>query len=115
MRGQELEVRRCVRARVAAHRVPCRIRCARNIEMLITCTCDVGEGKKKKKKKKPKKKSGSSHKVEQQTEPPTVGLSKLFPDGNYPEGELQDYKDEYVSCRVHPVYTLLDLSSLPCR
>ncbi|KAL1951159.1 hypothetical protein VTO73DRAFT_308 [Trametes versicolor] len=47
-----------------------------------------GEGKKKKKKKKPKKK-----KVEQ-TEPPTIGLSKLFPDGNYPEGELQDYKDD---------------------
>ncbi|KAH9897862.1 peptidase M24A methionine aminopeptidase [Cubamyces lactineus] len=47
-----------------------------------------GEGKKKKKKKKTKKK-----KVEQ-TEPPTVGLSKLFPDGNYPEGELQEYKDD---------------------
>ncbi|KAI0931482.1 hypothetical protein AcW1_001124 [Taiwanofungus camphoratus] len=47
-----------------------------------------GEGKKKKKKKKPKKK-----KVEQ-TEPPRVGLSKLFPDGNYPEGELQEYKND---------------------
>ncbi|KAH9858343.1 peptidase M24A methionine aminopeptidase [Lenzites betulinus] len=46
------------------------------------------EGKKKKKKKKPKKKKL------QQTEPPTIGLSKLFPDGNYPEGELQDYKDD---------------------
>ncbi|KAI8981124.1 peptidase M24A methionine aminopeptidase [Trametes punicea] len=46
-----------------------------------------GEGKKKKKKKKPKKK-----KVEQ-TEPPTIGVSRLFPDGNYPEGELQEYKD----------------------
>ncbi|KAJ8488136.1 hypothetical protein ONZ51_g3754 [Trametes cubensis] len=48
----------------------------------------AGEGKKKKKKKKTKKK-----KVEQ-TEPPTIGLSKLFPDGNYPEGELQEYKDD---------------------
>ncbi|KAI0828961.1 peptidase M24A methionine aminopeptidase [Trametes gibbosa] len=47
-----------------------------------------GEGKKKKKKKKPKKKKL------QQTEPPTIGLSKLFPDGTYPEGELQDYKDD---------------------
>lgn len=61
-------------------------------------TCDVqiglpGEGaKKKKKKKKPKKKSA---KVEQ-SDPPRVGLSKFFPDGNYPEGELQDYKDEWV-------------------
>ena len=50
----------------------------------------TGEGKKKKKKKKPKKKKA------EQTEPPAIGLSKLFPDGKYPEGELQDYKDEYV-------------------
>ena len=48
----------------------------------------AGEGKKKKKKKKSKKKKP------EQSEPPRVGLSKLFPDGNYPEGELQDYKDE---------------------
>lgn len=56
---------------------------------LTGTVCPAGEGKKKKKKKKPKKKKL------QQTEPPTIGLSKLFPDGNYPEGELQDYKDEY--------------------
>ena len=50
-----------------------------------------GEGaKKKKKKKKPKKK----HAKVEQTEPPRIGLSKFFPNGNYPEGELQDYKDE---------------------
>ena len=48
----------------------------------------IGEGKKKKKKKKSKKK-----KVEQ-TEPPTIGLSKLFPDSKFPEGELQEYKNE---------------------
>ncbi|KIM47495.1 hypothetical protein M413DRAFT_439161 [Hebeloma cylindrosporum] len=48
----------------------------------------AGEGKKKKKKKKPKKK-----KLEQ-SEPPRVGLSKLFPDGIYKEGELQPYKDD---------------------
>ncbi|PCH34153.1 peptidase M24A methionine aminopeptidase [Wolfiporia cocos MD-104 SS10] len=48
-----------------------------------------GEGKKKKKKKKSKKKA----KVEQ-TEPPRVGLSRMFPDGNYPEGELQEYKND---------------------
>jgi len=47
-----------------------------------------GEGKKKKKKKKPKKK-----KI-QQSEPPRVGLSKLFPDGKYPEGEIQEYKND---------------------
>jgi methionyl aminopeptidase len=53
----------------------------------------TGDAKKKKKKKKPKKKA----KTEQQSEPPRVGLSKLFPDGNYPEGELHEYKDEWVS------------------
>lgn len=55
------------------------------------------DAKKKKKKKKPKKKAA---KAEQQTEPPRIGLSKLFPDGNYPEGELQDYKDECVHYAV---------------
>jgi len=49
-----------------------------------------GDTKKKKKKKKPKKK-----KIEQ-TDPPRVGLSKFFPSGIYPEGEIQPYKDEYV-------------------
>ncbi|VDC06738.1 unnamed protein product [Peniophora sp. CBMAI 1063] len=45
---------------------------------------------KKKKKKKPKKKKAKVA----QSEPPRVGITKLFPDGVYPEGELQDYKDE---------------------
>ncbi|KAF8560126.1 peptidase M24A methionine aminopeptidase [Imleria badia] len=44
--------------------------------------------KRKKKKKKPKKK-----KV-QQTDPPRVGLSKIFTNGIYPEGEIQPYKDD---------------------
>ncbi|KAF8971681.1 peptidase M24, structural domain-containing protein [Flammula alnicola] len=48
----------------------------------------AGEGKKKKKKKKSKKKKS------EQSEPPRVGLSKLFPSGVYPEGELQPYKDD---------------------
>ncbi|GBE77449.1 Methionine aminopeptidase 2 [Sparassis crispa] len=47
-----------------------------------------GDAKKKKKKKKPKKK-----KVEQ-SDPPRIGLSKFFHDGIYPEGELQEYKDD---------------------
>jgi methionyl aminopeptidase len=46
--------------------------------------------KKKKKKKKPKKK-----KLEQ-SDPPRVGLTKLFPNGHYPEGEICEYKDECV-------------------
>ena len=60
------------------------------------CILSTGEGegenvsakRTKKKKKKPKKKRLD------QTEPPTIGLSKLFPDGKFPEGELQEYKDE---------------------
>lgn len=49
-----------------------------------------GEAKKKKKKKKSKKK-----KVEQ-SDPPRVGLSKIFPDGHFPEGEIQEYKNDNV-------------------
>jgi len=48
------------------------------------------DDKKKKKKKKSKKK-----KLEQ-TDPPRVGLSKFYPDGIYPEGEIQTYKNECV-------------------
>ncbi|TFY83519.1 hypothetical protein EWM64_g501 [Hericium alpestre] len=50
----------------------------------------AGEAKKKKKKKKPKKKRL------EQSEPPRVGLTKLFPDGQYPVGEIQEYKDDNV-------------------
>jgi len=46
---------------------------------------------KKKKKKKKKKKSGNAT---CQTNPPSVGLSQLFKDGVYPEGEWQSYKDD---------------------
>jgi methionyl aminopeptidase len=45
--------------------------------------------KKKKKKKKPKKKK----KIEQ-GDPPRTGLSKVYPGGKYPVGEIQEYKDE---------------------
>ncbi|KAJ6504357.1 methionine aminopeptidase 2-like protein [Mycena vulgaris] len=48
----------------------------------------TGEVKKKKKKKKPKKKKP------EQSDPPRIGLSKFFPDGVYPEGEIQHYKDD---------------------
>ncbi|KAJ3731961.1 peptidase M24A, methionine aminopeptidase [Lentinula guzmanii] len=50
----------------------------------------IGDAKKKKKKKKPKKKKAT------QSDPPRVGLSKLFPNNIYPEGELQPYKDDNV-------------------
>jgi len=46
-----------------------------------------GEAKKKKKKKPKKKKL-------EQSDPPRIGVSKFFPDGIYPEGEIQPYKDD---------------------
>ncbi|KAJ7040350.1 methionine aminopeptidase 2-like protein [Mycena alexandri] len=48
----------------------------------------TGDAKKKKKKKKPKKKKP------EQSDPPRIPLSKFFPDGNYPVGEIQYYKDD---------------------
>ncbi|EIN13870.1 peptidase M24A methionine aminopeptidase [Punctularia strigosozonata HHB-11173 SS5] len=48
------------------------------------------EGKKKKKKKKPKKKANKP----EQSDPPRIGLSKFFPDGTYPEGQIEEYKDD---------------------
>ncbi|KZV87992.1 peptidase M24A, methionine aminopeptidase [Exidia glandulosa HHB12029] len=52
-----------------------------------------GQAKKKKKKKKPKKKSPTV----KQSDPPRVGLTKLFPSGVYPEGEVVEYKDDNAS------------------
>ncbi|KAJ7066161.1 peptidase M24A methionine aminopeptidase [Mycena amicta] len=48
------------------------------------------DAKKKKKKKKPKKKPAKPV----QSDPPRVGLSQFFPDGKYPVGEIQEYKDD---------------------
>lgn len=45
------------------------------------------------KKKKKKKKSKKKKKVEQ-GDPPRTGLSKVFPGGKYPVGEIQEYKNE---------------------
>ncbi|KAG2485293.1 hypothetical protein HYH03_015968 [Edaphochlamys debaryana] len=75
-----------------------------------------GEGKKKKKKRSKKKKTaaapagpeGASASVappnglaslppgakREQTDPPTVPIRLLFPEGKYPEGEWQSYKDD---------------------
>lgn len=78
-------------------------------------TTAAGAGKKKKKKNKSQRKKASSGDptaaaplnsacptasggVElQQTDPPTIPVSKLFPSHVYPEGEWQDYKDDNLS------------------
>lgn len=46
--------------------------------------------KKKPRKKKTKKKTGSSG----QSSPPRILLSQLFPDGQYPEGQICEYRDD---------------------
>lgn len=53
----------------------------------------AGDDKKKKKKKKNKKKKKGPKAAVAQTEPPTVGMTKLFPNGVYPVGELQAYDE----------------------
>ncbi|KAL1960261.1 hypothetical protein VTO42DRAFT_8804 [Malbranchea cinnamomea] len=50
-----------------------------------------GEKKKKKKKKSKKKKKGSP---KAQSNPPRVPLSTLFPDNKFPEGQIEEYRDE---------------------
>jgi len=58
---------------------------------------------KKKKKKKPKKKKNAASKgagaaaggpAMKQTDPPSIGLSKLYPSGQYPVGEVSEYTGE---------------------
>lgn len=65
---------------------------------------------KKKKKKKPKKKKATTA---TQSEPPRVGLSKLFPNGVYPEGEIQEYKDEYVYHLLYQYISCLLQHAIP--
>ncbi|KAL4226349.1 Methionine aminopeptidase 2 [Mactra antiquata] len=47
-----------------------------------------GEDGEKKKKKKKKKKGGSA---KQQTVPPSIPVIELYPDGNFPEGEIMEH------------------------
>jgi methionyl aminopeptidase len=53
---------------------------------------------KKKKKKKPKKKKNAAAAAGgpamKQTEPPSIGVSKLYPSGQYPVGEVSEYTGE---------------------
>ncbi|XP_062530960.1 methionine aminopeptidase 2 isoform X2 [Bombyx mori] len=51
---------------------------------------NAGEGDEKKKKKKNKSKSGKGSSKEQ-TVPPTIPVAELFPDGNFPEGQIMDH------------------------
>lgn len=77
-----------------AHQLQVRPSHILSLRSLCTNRPPSGDAKKKKKKKKPKKKV---NKVGVQSDPPRVGLSKLFPNGVYPEGEIQEYQDECVA------------------
>ena len=77
---------------------------------------DAGEGenltaaqKKRRRKKKaagasasnaPSKKEEPLPPGTRQTEPPSIPVRRFFPDGHYPEGELQDYRDEYAEISI---------------
>ncbi|XP_045446220.1 methionine aminopeptidase 2 [Melitaea cinxia] len=59
-------------------------------EKTETPSVDENAGDEKKKKKKNKNKSGKNiDKV--QTDPPTIPISELFPDGNFPEGQIMEH------------------------
>ncbi|PNS14115.1 methionine aminopeptidase, type II [Sphaceloma murrayae] len=49
---------------------------------------------KKKKKRKPRKKKKGGAGAKAQSDPPRVPVSQLFPSGTYPEGEIQEYKND---------------------
>ncbi|XP_068630177.1 methionine aminopeptidase 2 [Battus philenor] len=51
---------------------------------------DAGEGEEKKKKKKSKNKSSKAA-GKTQTNPPTIPIAELYPDGNFPEGQIMDH------------------------
>jgi methionyl aminopeptidase len=70
-----------------------------------TAATAAGEEKAKKKRNRPKKKPAAATAGEeekhpkvssgkkQQTDPPTLPVSELFPDGNFPEGQIMEYAD----------------------
>ena len=41
-----------------------------------------------------------------QTNPPTIALDDLYPNGGFPEGEIQQYQDKYVKSIVNSLLTL---------
>ncbi|KAJ6867464.1 hypothetical protein NC652_038620 [Populus alba x Populus x berolinensis] len=58
---------------------------------------EEGETKETTKKKKKKNKSKRKKELAKQTDPPTIPVVDLFPSGEFPEGEIQQYKDETTS------------------
>ena len=61
---------------------------------LLETSAESDAASKKKKKRKPKKKKGGAGGSKTQTSPPRVPVSELFPNGQYPEGEICEYRNE---------------------
>lgn len=61
------------------------------VEPAVDVTENDAETEEAKKKKKKRKQRGKTGNVKQQTDPPTIPVSKLFPDGNFPIGQIMDH------------------------
>ncbi|BAU03531.1 hypothetical protein VIGAN_UM124400, partial [Vigna angularis var. angularis] len=53
-----------------------------------------GDSKEVSKKKKKKTRSKKKKELLEQTDPPSISVIDLFPSGDFPEGEIQQYKDD---------------------
>ncbi|KAJ9564853.1 hypothetical protein OSB04_000819, partial [Centaurea solstitialis] len=62
-------------------------------ELTLADSSETG-GQEAAKKKKKKNKSKRKKDTKEQTDPPTIPVAELFPQGNFPEGEIQEYKDD---------------------
>lgn len=62
-------------------------------EKIETLTVDdaPAEGDEKKKKKKKNKNKSGKGPTKEQTNPPTIPIAELYPDGNFPEGEITEH------------------------
>jgi methionyl aminopeptidase len=56
---------------------------------------DDAAAAKKKKKRNRKKKGGQGGPVKQQTDPPSIPICELYPSGNFPEGEIMQYEQDF--------------------
>ncbi|XP_052724406.1 methionine aminopeptidase 2B-like isoform X2 [Vigna angularis] len=53
-----------------------------------------GDSKEVSKKKKKKTRSKKKKELLERTDPPSISVIDLFPSGDFPEGEIHQYKDE---------------------
>uniref|UniRef100_M4BUN6 Methionine aminopeptidase 2 n=1 Tax=Hyaloperonospora arabidopsidis (strain Emoy2) TaxID=559515 RepID=M4BUN6_HYAAE len=68
-------------------------------EDFLDSPSEMKNQKKKKKKRSTKKKKKDSYVAVGQTDPPTIPIEQLYPDGQYPEGELQVHPGDFNTFR----------------